>query len=104
LRSYRTVVQLIAGTKTETRLTVRAELDEHTYPKGVKVSDAQLAAVKISRHRFHRIRESIQIIENIIFGHSLIIRLDHRQCAERTRGVVFLTLDSRWCFRQEADS
>jgi Rhodopirellula transposase DDE domain len=53
LRSYRTVVQLIAATKTEKGLTVRAELDERTYPKGIKVSDAQLAAVNISRHRFH---------------------------------------------------
>jgi hypothetical protein len=53
LRSYRTVVQLIAATKTETGLAVRAELDEHTYPKGIKVSDAQLAAVNISRHRLH---------------------------------------------------
>ena len=53
LRSYRTIVQLIAGTKTETGLQVRAELDENKYPKGVKVSDAQLAAVNLSRHAFH---------------------------------------------------
>jgi len=32
---------------------VRAELDENKYPKGVKVSDAQLAAVKLIRHTFH---------------------------------------------------
>ena len=37
LRSYRTVVQLIAATRTDTGLTVRAELDENKYPKGVKV-------------------------------------------------------------------
>jgi hypothetical protein len=42
LRSYRTIVQLIAATTTDTGLKVRAELDE-----GVKVSDAQLAAVKL---------------------------------------------------------
>jgi hypothetical protein len=53
LRSYRTIVQLIAATTTDAGLTVRAELDENKYPKGVKVSDAQLAAVNLSRHKFH---------------------------------------------------
>jgi Rhodopirellula transposase DDE domain len=53
LRSYRTVVQLIAATRTGTGLTVRAELDEGKYPKGIKISDAQLAAVNIFRHPFH---------------------------------------------------
>ena len=53
LRSYRTIVQLIAATTTDTGLKVRAELDERKYPKGLKVSDAQLAAVNISRHSFH---------------------------------------------------
>jgi hypothetical protein len=45
LRSYRTVVQLIAATTTDAGLKVRAELDENKYSKGIKVSDAQLAAV-----------------------------------------------------------
>jgi hypothetical protein len=53
LRSYRTIVQLIAATTTDTGLKVRAELDENKYPKAVKVSDAQLAAVNLSRHAFH---------------------------------------------------
>lgn len=53
LRRYRTIVQLIAGTKTDTGLKVRAELDENKYPKGVKVSNAQMATVNISRHLFH---------------------------------------------------
>jgi hypothetical protein len=53
LRSYRTIVQLIAGTTTDTGLRVRAELDENKYPKAVKVSDAQLAAVNLSHHSFH---------------------------------------------------
>ena len=34
-------------------LTVRAELDENKYPKGVKVSDLQMAAVNLARHSFH---------------------------------------------------
>ncbi len=53
LRSYRTIVQLIAATTTDAGLKVRAELDENKYPKGVKVSDAQIAAVNLSRHPFH---------------------------------------------------
>jgi hypothetical protein len=52
LRSFRTVVQLIAGTATDSGLTVRAELDENKYPKGIEVSDAELAEVKLSRHSF----------------------------------------------------
>src|SRR6266404_2905766 len=53
LRSYRTIVQVIAATTTDAGLEVRAELDENKYPKGVKISDAQLAAVNLSRHSFH---------------------------------------------------
>jgi Rhodopirellula transposase DDE domain len=53
LRTFRTIVQLIAATTTEAGLEVRAELDENKYPKGIKVSDAQLAAVNLSRHTFH---------------------------------------------------
>ena len=53
LRSYRTIVQLIAATTTENGLKVRAELDENKYPKGIKVSDLQMAAVNLTRHPFH---------------------------------------------------
>ena len=53
LRSYRTIVQLIAATTTNAGLKVRAELDERKYPKGVKVSDAQMAALNLSPHTFH---------------------------------------------------
>jgi hypothetical protein len=53
LRSYRTIIQLIAATTTETGLKVRAELDENRYPKGLRVSDDQLAAVNIFSHDFH---------------------------------------------------
>jgi hypothetical protein len=53
LRTYRTIVQLIAATTTEAGLKVRAELDEKKYPKGVKVSDTKLAAVNLIRHTFH---------------------------------------------------
>lgn len=54
LRSFKTILQLIAAaTTTTTGLAVRAELDEHKYPKGVKISDAKLAAINIHRHTFH---------------------------------------------------
>jgi hypothetical protein len=53
LRSYRTIVQLIAATTTKAGLKVRAELDENKYPKGIKISDTQLTAVNLSRHSFH---------------------------------------------------
>jgi hypothetical protein len=32
---------------------VRAELDNGAYPKGVKVSDAQMAALPLAKHPFH---------------------------------------------------
>jgi hypothetical protein len=53
LRSYRAIVQLIAATSTDSGLKVRAELDENKYPKGVKVSDTEMATVNLSRHPFH---------------------------------------------------
>ena len=53
LRSFKTIVQLIAATTTTTGLTVRAELDENKYPKGTKISNAKLAAIKLVRHSFH---------------------------------------------------
>ena len=53
LRTYRSIVQLMAATTTDPGLKVRAELDRSKYPKGVKVSDAQLGAVNLCRHTFH---------------------------------------------------
>jgi hypothetical protein len=41
------------GDDDETGLTVRCELDENTYAKGVKVSDAEMAALNISGDAFH---------------------------------------------------
>lgn len=42
-----------AATTTRTGLTAHARLDEHTYPKGIKISDAQLAAVNLHGDPFH---------------------------------------------------
>lgn len=53
LTTYRTVVELIAGTTTKTGLRVEADLDTGYYPTGVKTTDAQLAAVPLQRHDWH---------------------------------------------------
>jgi transposase len=53
LTSHEVIVQSIAATTTRTGLTVRAELDTGTYPTGVKVDDAQVDALAMTRHRFH---------------------------------------------------
>ena len=53
LVSYQTIVQLIAATTTKTGLKVRSELDTNTYPKGVKVRDAEMTAINLIRHDFH---------------------------------------------------
>jgi transposase len=53
LVSRQTVIDLIAATTTRTGLEVFARLDEQTYPKGIKVSDADLAAVQLEGNAFH---------------------------------------------------
>ncbi len=53
LTSRTAIVELIAATTTKTGLTVRCELDENTYAKGVKVSDAEMAALNISGDACH---------------------------------------------------
>lgn len=53
LVSYEVIVSLIAATTTTTGLRVHSQLDTQSYPKGVKVSDAELAQVNIERDDFH---------------------------------------------------
>lgn len=53
LTSYRTIVELISATTTETGLTIRAELDTEFYPKGVVVTDKELKALPLTRHEWH---------------------------------------------------
>jgi hypothetical protein len=45
--------QGIASTTTSIGLKVYARLDETDYPKGIKVSNAELAKVNLHRHDFH---------------------------------------------------
>ena len=53
LVSHQVIVNLIAATTTKTRLRVRAEVDPGKYPKGVKVSDKEVASIRIERDQFH---------------------------------------------------
>ena len=53
LTSHEVVVSTIAATTTRTGLTVHADLDTGRYPTGVKISDAQLAALPLTRHDWH---------------------------------------------------
>jgi transposase len=53
LRSFQTIVNLIAATTTTTGLKVHAELNTEAYQSGIKVSDEELALVKIRRDKFH---------------------------------------------------
>jgi hypothetical protein len=51
--SHQVIVNLIAATTTKTGLKVRAEIDPGKYPKGVKVSDKEVAAIRLERGQFH---------------------------------------------------
>jgi Rhodopirellula transposase DDE domain len=53
LTSHEVIVQTIAATTTRTGLRVHAELDASTYDTGVKVSDAQMEALPLTRHNWH---------------------------------------------------
>jgi len=53
LLSRAVIVNLIGHTTTRTGLHIRAELDTNSYPAGIKVTDAELAAVRIKRDVFH---------------------------------------------------
>jgi hypothetical protein len=49
-----TIVSLIGSTHSLAGLRVRSELDRGEYPAGVTVTEAQMATVRLERHRFHR--------------------------------------------------
>jgi len=53
LLSRQTVVNLIASTTTTTGLIVRAALDTNQYETGIKVSEEQMAKLRITRAAFH---------------------------------------------------
>lgn len=52
LVSHQVIVNLIAATRTLNGLTVGCHLDENRYPKGIKVSDKEMASLNIERAGF----------------------------------------------------
>jgi hypothetical protein len=53
LVSYETVVNLISRTTTKTGLKIAALLDTRHYDPGVKISDAEMAQLKVTAHKTH---------------------------------------------------
>ena len=55
MTSHEVVVNLIGATTTRTGLTVRAEADANPYPRGIKISDKEMAALapQLKPHTFH---------------------------------------------------
>jgi hypothetical protein len=53
LVSRAVIVNLIGHVRTGAGLQIEAELDTNSYPKGIKVSDEELAEVRLRRAKFH---------------------------------------------------
>lgn len=53
LISHEVIISLIAATKTKGGLVVKCELDTNEYPKGIKITDSELADVKLEKDSFH---------------------------------------------------
>lgn len=53
LESHQVVVNLVGSTRTVEGLEVHCRLDENDYPKGRKISDVEMAEIKIKRNAFH---------------------------------------------------
>ena len=55
LTSHEVIVDLIGATTTRTGLRVHAEADTNAYPRGIKISDAQMAAIapQLKPAKFH---------------------------------------------------
>jgi len=53
LASYETIIKLIGSTKTKKGLRVEARLDERDYEKGKKISDEDMARLKINLHKLY---------------------------------------------------
>ena len=51
--SHEVIINLIAATTSKTGLAVRSELDSNTYPAGIKISDQQMADLRLRRDAFH---------------------------------------------------
>lgn len=53
LISIETIINLIGSTKTKTGLKIQTAVDTNPYVKGVKIRDAEMAALDIHKHDFH---------------------------------------------------
>ena len=53
LETHETVVQLIAATKTKKGLSVKCQLDENQYIKGIVISDEEFNKINLSKDDFH---------------------------------------------------
>lgn len=53
LLSLQTIINLINAVKTNKGLKVKAELDQGSYEKGIKVSDDQMKEINCQKHEFH---------------------------------------------------
>jgi transposase len=53
LVSHEVIINLIANTRTQTGLRIRAELDPGKYPTGIKVTDAELNALNLKQAELH---------------------------------------------------
>ena len=53
LVSHEVIINLIAATTSKTGLAVKSELDTNAYPAGIKISDEQMAELRLKRDAFH---------------------------------------------------
>ncbi len=53
LTSHEVILESITATTTRAGLRVKAQLDTNTYPTGIGVGDAEMAALPLTRHNFH---------------------------------------------------
>lgn len=53
LETHQVVVNLVSSTRTQEGLEVHCRLDEKDYPKGRKISDAEMETIRIKRNPFH---------------------------------------------------
>ena len=53
LTDIRTIIELIASTKTKTGLTVQADYNSNWYPTGQKITDHDFNAIPLRRHDWH---------------------------------------------------
>ena len=53
LLSHQVILQLISATTTKTGLNVACRIDANEYPKGIVVTDAEMATINLTPNTFH---------------------------------------------------